>query len=206
LAFNVNARAMALTIEKAKTAHVAACTVFRQSHVGRLAAYPLMAINEGMIGLAPPIPAARENRRAVRGREARSGTKSDLDRRALGLDAPFLSRYGDLGVAAARLRSRCRARGNPDWLDRRCRGAPHHRTRQYPQGRALLPARRHRGYKAVGWRDVEVLCDLLPTFCVERPAGTMRPRIDDPASRDFLVARHRERNLPAATAEVAISR
>src|SRR4029078_8154340 len=50
--FHVNAKAMALTIERAKTANVAACTVFRQSHVGRLAAYPLMAIREGMIGLA----------------------------------------------------------------------------------------------------------------------------------------------------------
>ena len=34
--FHVNAKAMAMTIEKAKTANVAACTVFRQSHVGRL--------------------------------------------------------------------------------------------------------------------------------------------------------------------------
>src|SRR5918912_1741056 len=50
--FHVNAKAMALTIEKAKTANVAACTVFRQSHVGRLAAYPLMAIRAGMIGIA----------------------------------------------------------------------------------------------------------------------------------------------------------
>src|SRR6202161_1942226 len=41
--FHVNAKAMALTIEKARTANAAACTVFRQSHVGRLAAYPLMA-------------------------------------------------------------------------------------------------------------------------------------------------------------------
>src|SRR3982074_2835211 len=41
--FYVNARAMALTIEKAKTANVAACTVFRQSHVGRLAAHPMIA-------------------------------------------------------------------------------------------------------------------------------------------------------------------
>ena len=40
---HVNAKAMALTIEKAKTANVAAGTVFRQSHVGRLADYPLMA-------------------------------------------------------------------------------------------------------------------------------------------------------------------
>src|SRR6186713_443236 len=50
--FHVNAKAMALTIEKAKTANVAACTVFRQSHVGRLAAYPLMAMRAGMIGIA----------------------------------------------------------------------------------------------------------------------------------------------------------
>ena len=42
--FHVNAKAMALTIEKAKTANVAACTVFRQSHVGRLAAYPLLSL------------------------------------------------------------------------------------------------------------------------------------------------------------------
>src|ERR1700751_4187187 len=50
--FHVNAKAMALTIEKAKTPKIAACTVFRQSHVGRLAAYPLMAARAGMIGLA----------------------------------------------------------------------------------------------------------------------------------------------------------
>src|SRR5206468_1740013 len=46
--FHVNAKAMALTIEKAKIANVAACTVFRQSHVGRLATYPLMAVEAGM--------------------------------------------------------------------------------------------------------------------------------------------------------------
>src|SRR5436305_6383999 len=49
--FHVNAEEMELAIEKAKTANVAACTVFRQSHVGRLAAYPLLAMRQGMIGL-----------------------------------------------------------------------------------------------------------------------------------------------------------
>ena len=34
--FYVNAKAMALTIEKAKTANVAAATVLRQSHIGRV--------------------------------------------------------------------------------------------------------------------------------------------------------------------------
>src|SRR4029434_516575 len=49
--FHVNAKAMALTIEKAKTANVAACTVFRQTHVARLPAYPMMAMRAGMIGI-----------------------------------------------------------------------------------------------------------------------------------------------------------
>src|ERR1700704_914136 len=39
--FHVNAKAMALTIEKAKTANLAACTVFRQRHVGRLGTNPI---------------------------------------------------------------------------------------------------------------------------------------------------------------------
>src|SRR5215813_3526201 len=50
--FHVNAKAMELTINKAKIANVAACTVFRQSHVGRLAHYPMMAMREGMIAIA----------------------------------------------------------------------------------------------------------------------------------------------------------
>src|SRR5918911_316817 len=48
----VNEKAMRLTIEKAATSNIAACTVFRQGHVGRLASYPLMAAEAGMIGMA----------------------------------------------------------------------------------------------------------------------------------------------------------
>ena len=36
--FYVNAKALELTIEKARVSNIAACTVFRQSHVGRLGA------------------------------------------------------------------------------------------------------------------------------------------------------------------------
>src|ERR1700749_3231029 len=73
--FHVNAKAMALTIEKAKTANVAACTVFRQSYVGRLAAYPMMAMREGMIGLAPADSGRSPKHVApFGGREARLGT------------------------------------------------------------------------------------------------------------------------------------
>src|SRR3954451_4991655 len=50
--FHVNAKAMALTIEKANTTTAAACTVSRQSHVGRPAASPMMAMRAGMFGIA----------------------------------------------------------------------------------------------------------------------------------------------------------
>src|SRR6202044_4281324 len=47
----VTDRAMRYTIDKAKQQNVAATTVFRQSHIGRLASYPLMAAGEGMIAM-----------------------------------------------------------------------------------------------------------------------------------------------------------
>jgi hypothetical protein len=46
-----NERAMRLTIDKAKTANVAAATVFRQGHIGRLSSYTQMAAQAVMIGL-----------------------------------------------------------------------------------------------------------------------------------------------------------
>ncbi|HEX3991620.1 MAG TPA: Ldh family oxidoreductase, partial [Acetobacteraceae bacterium] len=47
----VNDRAMRYTIEKAKKQNVAVATVRRQSHIGRLASYPLLASAEGMIAM-----------------------------------------------------------------------------------------------------------------------------------------------------------
>ncbi|MBV9250249.1 MAG: Ldh family oxidoreductase, partial [Acetobacteraceae bacterium] len=47
----VTDRAMRHAIEKAKNQNVAAATVFRQSHIGRLASYPLLAAQEGMIAI-----------------------------------------------------------------------------------------------------------------------------------------------------------
>ena len=45
-----NERAMKYTIEKAKTQNIAAATVFRQGHIGRLASYPLMAAKDCRLG------------------------------------------------------------------------------------------------------------------------------------------------------------
>ena len=71
----VSERATKMTIEKAKKSNVAATTIVQQSHVGRVAAYPLMAAREGLIA----IMTADSGRgpKAVApfgGREARLGT------------------------------------------------------------------------------------------------------------------------------------
>src|SRR5258706_895365 len=96
--FHVNAKAMELTIEKARTANIAACTVFRQSHVGRLAAYPLMAMREGMIAIATADSGRSPKHVApFGGREARLGTNPISIAGPSDLEAPF---YLDMATAA----------------------------------------------------------------------------------------------------------
>src|ERR1700741_4646857 len=162
--FHVNAKAMALTIEKAKTANVAACTVFRQSHVGRLAAYPLMAIEAGMIGIAtadsgrsPKIVAP------FGGREARLGTNPISIAVPSDLDAPFYLDMATSAVAAGKVMLSV-ARGEQvptGWIV----GADGKQTTdptQLRKGGALLPLGGTEGYKGSGLAAmVEVLCGLL---------------------------------------------
>src|SRR3954467_8925044 len=96
--FHVNAKAMALTIEKAKTANVAACTVFRQSHVGRLAPHPMMAMRAGMIGIATADSGRSPKHVApFGGREARLGTNPISIAVPSDLEAPF---YLDMATSA----------------------------------------------------------------------------------------------------------
>jgi uncharacterized oxidoreductase len=157
--------AMRMTIEKAKKSNVAAATVFRQSHIGRLAAYPLMAVEEGMIGLitadsgrSPKIVAP------FGGREARLGTNpisiavpSDLDG-PLYLDmATSAVAYGKVSLAASRgekiplgwiVDNEGRQSTDPNGLK--------------PGKGALLPLGGTEGYKGSGLAVmVEILCGLL---------------------------------------------
>ena len=111
--FHVNAKAMQLAIDKAKKTNVAAVTVFRQSHVGRLAAYPLMAIKEGMIGLA-----TADSGRSPKvvapfgGREARLGTNPISIAVPSDLEAPFYLDMATSAVAAGKVMLSA-ARGEP---------------------------------------------------------------------------------------------
>ena len=162
--FHVNAKAMALTIEKAKIANVAACTVFRQSHVGRLATYPLMAVEAGMIGIAtadsgrsPKIVAP------FGGREARLGTNPISIAVPSDLDAPFYLDMATSAVAAGKIAlAVSRNKDIPQgWIvdaDGRHTTDP----KQYRKGGALLPLGGSEGYKGSGLAAmVEVLCGLL---------------------------------------------
>lgn len=173
--FHVNAKAMALTIEKAKTTNVAACAVFRQSHVGRLAAYPLMAARAGLVGLA----AANSGRlrkyvAPFGGREARLGTNPISIAVPSDLEAPFLLDMATSAVAASKLQLAI-ARGEEipkGWMID-AEGRPTTDPRDYYKGGVLLPLGGSEGYKGSGLAAmVELLCGLLtgPDFGVE-PRG-----------------------------------
>src|SRR5882762_7858889 len=162
--FHVNAKAMAMTIEKAKTANVAACTVFRQSHVGRLAAYPLMAVQEGMIGIAtadsgrsPKIVAP------FGGREARLGTNPISIAVPSDLDAPLYLDMATSAVAAGKIAlAVSRYEEIPTGWIVDAEGRHTTDPKQYRKGGALLPLGGSEGYKGSGLAAmVEVLCGLL---------------------------------------------
>jgi LDH2 family malate/lactate/ureidoglycolate dehydrogenase len=161
----VNERAMRLTIDKARRADVAAATVFRQGHIGRLASYTQMAAAAGMIALVTAD--SGRSAKAVApfgGREARLGTNpisiaipSDLEG-PLYLDmATSAAAAGKIALAVAR-----NDRVPDGWVIGKD-GRPTNDPRQLREGGALLPlGGPEGGYKGTGLAViVEILCGLL---------------------------------------------
>src|SRR6185503_7801776 len=151
--FHVNAKAMQLTIDKAK-----------KTNVGRLAAYPLMAMKEGMIGLATAD--SGRSPKAVApfgGREARLGTNPISIAVPSDLEAPFYLDMATSAVAAGKVMLAA-ARGEqiPEgWLVD-TDGKPCTDPTRLRKGAALLPLGGSEGYKGSGLAAmVEVLCGLL---------------------------------------------
>ena len=194
--FHVNAKAMQLTIDKAKKTNVAACTVFRQSHVGRLAAYPLMATKEGMIGLATAdFGPVAQGGGAVRRPRGAARHQSDLDRRAVRSRGALLSRHGDLGGGGRQGDAGGRARrADPGRLARRQRRQGDHRPHAPAQGRRAAAARRHRGLQ--GQRPCRHGGD--PVRAAYGPR--LRRRADRAAQRRLLHGGVQRRGLPPARA------
>jgi uncharacterized oxidoreductase len=163
--FAVTERTMRTLIEKAKTSNVAAATVYHQSHIGRLANYPLMAAENDMIGLITAD--SGRSPKAVApfgGREARLGTNpisiavpSDLGP-PLFLDmATSAAAAGKVAVAVAR------GEQVPDGWVIGSDGKPTNDPTQLRNGGALLPlGGPDGGYKGTGLAVmVEILCGLL---------------------------------------------
>ena len=163
--FVVAERAMQLTIEKARKFNVAATTVHRQSHIGRVAAYPMLAAKQGMIALMTAD--SGRSPKAVApfgGREARLGTNPISIAVPSDLPAPFVIDMATSGVAVGKIKL-AEARGDaiPEgWiLDKN--GNPTTDPADYSRGGILLPLGGAEGHKGYGLSAiVEILSGILP--------------------------------------------
>jgi uncharacterized oxidoreductase len=162
--YAVTDRAMRYTIEKAKTQNVAAATVFRQSHIGRLASYPLLASAEGMIAMITADSGRSPKHVApFGGAKARLGTNPICFAIPSNLDGPLVFDMATSAAAAGKINV-ATARGDQvpnGWLID-AEGRPSNDPRVLRQGGALLPLGGTEGYKGTGLAAiVEILSGLL---------------------------------------------
>ncbi|MBV8613978.1 MAG: Ldh family oxidoreductase, partial [Acetobacteraceae bacterium] len=160
----VTERAMRLTIEKARAQNVAAATVFRQGHIGRLASYPLMAAQEGMIAMITADSGRSPKQVApFGGAKARLGTNPISFAVPSDLDGPLFLDMATSGAAAGKVLLAV-ARGKPipeGWIID-ADGRPTTDPRKLRQGGALLPLGGDEGYKGYGLAAmVEIFSGLL---------------------------------------------
>jgi uncharacterized oxidoreductase len=160
----VNERAMKYTIEKARTANVAAATVFRQGHIGRLASYPLMAVEAGMIGLITADSGRSPKHVApFGGAEPRLGTNPLSIAVPSDLGGPLFLDMATSAVAAGKISlAVARKQEVPlGWIIDKD-GKQTTDPTQHRKGGALLPLGGSEGYKGYGLAVmVEILCGLL---------------------------------------------
>ena len=161
----VSERAMRLVIEKARGQGAAAATVYRQSHVGRVADYPLMAAREGMIGLMTA-DSGRTSKAVAPfgGREPRLGTNPICVAVPSDLDGPLFIDMATSAVAAGKVELAA-ARGLPipeGWVVDAAGAPATDPDALRGQGGALLPLGGSEGYKGYGLSViVEILSGVL---------------------------------------------
>ena len=192
--FVVAEKAAQITIEKAKKSNVAAATILRQSHVGRVGAYPIMAAREGLIAIMTAD--SGRSPKAVApfgGREARLGTNPICIAIPSDLDGPFVLDMATSGVAVGKIKL-AQAKGTkiPEgWMvdkDGKATTDPF----DYDKGGVLLPLGGSEGFKGYG-----SLGDGRGAV-----GGAARPRLrrrSDRAPQRRLLPRHvQRRGVPAA--------
>jgi uncharacterized oxidoreductase len=160
----VNEQAMRISIEKAEAQNVAATTVFRQGHIGRLASYPLMAARQGMIAMITADSGRSPKHVApFGGAKARLGTNPICFAVPSDLDGPLFFDMATSAAAAGKVMLAA-ARGEavpPGWIID-AEGQPTTDPRKLKQGGALLPLGGTEGYKGYGLATmVEIFCGLL---------------------------------------------
>lgn len=160
----ITEKAMQLTIDKAKQTGVAAATVARQGHIGRLASYTLMAAENNMIGLIVA-DSGRSPKQVVPfgGKEPRLGTNPISIAIPSNLAGPLFIDFATSAVAGGKI-SLAVARNEQipiGWVID-SEGRQTSDPTQHKQGGALLPLGGSEGYKGYGLAViVEVLCGLL---------------------------------------------
>ncbi|HEX2940739.1 MAG TPA: Ldh family oxidoreductase, partial [Rhodopila sp.] len=162
--YAVTDRAMRYTIEKAKKQNVAATTVFRQSHIGRLASYPLIAAGEGMIAMITADSGRGPKHVApFGGAKARLGTNPICFAIPSNLEGPLVFDMATSAAAAGKINV-ATARGDQvpsGWLID-SEGRPSTDPRVLKSGGALLPLGGTEGYKGTGLASiVEIFSGLL---------------------------------------------
>ena len=155
---------MQAIIEKAAASGVAAATVYRQGHVGRVAAYPIMAAKAGLIGMMTA-DSGRSAKGVVPfgGREARLGTNPICFAIPSNLEGPLFIDMATSAVAAGKI-SLAVARGKsiPEgWiLDKN--GNATNDPHDFSDGGAILPLGGTEGHKGYGLAAiVEIFSGLL---------------------------------------------
>ena len=160
----VTERTMQLTIEKAKTQNVAAATVHRQSHIGRLASYPLMAAKANMIAMITA-DSGRSAKGVVPfgGKEKRLGTNPISFAMPSDLEGPFFLDMATSAVAAGKI-NLAKARGNkvPEGWILDSDGNPTTDPNALSSGGAILPLGGEEGHKGYGLSSmVEIFSGVL---------------------------------------------
>ncbi|MDA0239292.1 MAG: Ldh family oxidoreductase [Proteobacteria bacterium] len=160
----VTERAMRLTIDKARQHNVAAATVYRQGHIGRLGTYPLMAAEAGMIGLITA-DSGRSAKAVIPfgGREKRLGTNPLCVAVPSNLDGPLCLDMSTAAVANGKI-SVALARNAEipvGWVMDKD-GKDTTDPNALAAGGGLLPLGGNEGYKGTGLAViVEILCGVL---------------------------------------------
>jgi LDH2 family malate/lactate/ureidoglycolate dehydrogenase len=161
----VSERAMQMTIDKAREHGVAATTVFRQSHVGRVADYPLMAAREGMIGLMTA-DSGRSAKAVVPfgGKETRLGTNPICIAMPSNLEGPLYVDMATAAVANGKVNvALARDESIPEGWVQDKDGNPTTDPHALAAGGGLLPLGGREGYKGYGLSVmVEILSGILP--------------------------------------------